>query len=60
MGQGLFGIERLGSLICGVRHLLLCCAGKFNPYGELDLGRIKGGKRSGVAPRSGNRSFSFK
>ncbi|GAB4823405.1 hypothetical protein N2152v2_010451 [Parachlorella kessleri] len=35
-------------------------AGKFNPYGELDLSAVKGGKRSGTMPRSGNRSFSYK
>ena len=31
----------------------------FNPYASPDLGAIKGGKRSGTAPRSGNRNMTF-
>lgn len=34
-------------------------AGAFNPYGVKDDDMIKGGKRSSVNPRSGNRSQSF-
>jgi hypothetical protein len=31
----------------------------FNPYEIPDEGLLKGGKRSSVAPRSGNRSMTF-
>jgi hypothetical protein len=31
----------------------------FNPYALPDVAAIKGGKRSGVAPRSGNRNMTF-
>ena len=31
----------------------------YNPYAIPDAGRIKGGKRSTVAPRSGNRNMTF-
>lgn len=31
----------------------------FNPYQIPDAGRIKGGKRSAVAPRSGNKNMTF-
>ncbi len=34
-------------------------AGAFNPYAAPDVGAIKGGKRSGTAPRSGNRNMTF-
>ena len=34
-------------------------AGAFNPYGVKDDDMIKGGTRSSVNPRSGNRSRSF-
>lgn len=35
-------------------------AGRFNPYAALDLTNVKGGKRSAVHVRSGNRSSTFK
>lgn len=34
-------------------------AGAFNPYGITDEHWLKGGKRSAVMPRSGNRSKTF-
>ena len=34
-------------------------AGAFNPYGVTDEHWLKGGKRSAVMPRSGNRSRTF-
>ena len=34
-------------------------AGAFNPYGVADEHWLKGGKRSAVMPRSGNRSKTF-
>lgn len=34
--------------------------GRFNPYAALDMSGIKGGKRSAVYVRSGNRSAGFK
>lgn len=32
---------------------------EMRPYGAASEGLVKGGKRSGVEPRSGNRSMTF-
>ena len=48
------------SRVASLWLLALAAQGKFNPYAELDLSAVKGGKRSGTKPRSGNRSYTYK